>query len=203
MDDDVKANERSIKTFVLINIFFGVLNRFFQIIYYCIHKYEKNGGKFLVETIRQASLTFCILPTAIDIFMMGLYLLLHSEEYLTIKKKFKKFILFVLSMEFLFPFGVHLSFRTKFSYNSDNELITLRLVNALHVLFVALPQILIVPINSSLNDKFIWIDILSLIFSAIFLVWSVGYYFICIINKTTYENSFDDFVEKYKEDKID
>ena len=107
-------------------------------------------------------------------------------------------------MEFLFPMGVHLSFRTKYSYNSDNELITLRLVNALHVLFVSLPQILIVPINASVNDgKFYWIDYCSLIFSIIFIIWSVGYYFICIVNKTHYEDWFSEFVEKYKDEKVE
>ena len=186
--------------YVVINCAIGIINRILQIVYYCLYRYEYK--KFQVETIKQASLTFCILPTAIDVFMMGLYLLLHSEENLTVKKKIKKFFLFVLSMEFLFPMGVHLSFRTKYSYNSDNELITLRLVNALHVLFVSLPQILIVPINASVNDgKFYWIDYCSLIFSIIFIIWSVGYYFICIVNKTHYEDWFSEFVEKYKDEK--
>ena len=200
MEDNLQNSIISPSFYIIINAFIGILNRIIQIIYYCVNYY---GDYFEVDTIQQASLTFCILPTIVDIFMMGLYLLLHSEEYLTVKKKFKKFILFVLSMEFLFPLGVHLSLRTKYSYNSDNELITLRLVNALHVLFVALPQILIVPFNSSVNDKCLCIDILSLVVSVIFLFWSVGYYFICISNKNPYEDMFEKFVDKYKEDKQD
>ena len=181
---------------ILFNLVLGTLNRILQIIFYCIKRYKENG--FQVDTIQQASLTFCILPTAVDAFMIGLYCLLHSEEKLTVVLKIKKIILFIISMEFLFPLGVHLSLRTKYSYNSDNAIITMRLVNALHFLFVALPQVLIVPINSSINDKFEGIDIASLICSILFIFWSVGYYFICIMNDGPYEDMITDFSEKYK-----
>ena len=181
---------------ILFNLVLGTLNRILQIIFYCIKRYKENG--FQVDTIQQASLTFCILPTAVDAFMIGLYCLLHSEEKLTVVLKIKKIILFIISMEFLFPLGVHLSLRTKYSYNSDNAIITMRLVNALHFLFVALPQVLIIPINSSINDKFEGIDIASLICSILFIFWSVGYYFICIMNDGPYEDMITDFSEKYK-----
>ena len=185
---------------LIFNLILGILNRILQIVYYCMKKYAKNKEKngFGVDTIRQASLTFCILPTAIDAFMIGLYCLLHSEKNLTVSLKIKKFFIFIFSMEFLFPLGVHLSLRTKYSYNSDNILITMRLVNALHFLFVALPQVLIVPINSSINDNFEAIDLASLICSIIFIFWSVGYYFICIINEAPYEDMISNFSEKYK-----
>ena len=185
---------------LIFNLILGILNRILQIVYYCMKKYAKNKEKngFGVDTIRQASLTFCILPTAIDAFMIGLYCLLHSEKNLTVSLKIKKFFIFIFSMEFLFPLGVHLSLRTKYSYNSDNILITMRLVNALHFLFVALPQVLIVPINSSINDNFEAIDLASLICSIIFIFWSVVYYFICIINEAPYEDMISNFSEKYK-----
>ena len=185
--------------FLLLNLFLGIINRILQIIYYCIHKYSKDEDiKFKVDTISKAALTFCILPTAIDTFMIGLYCLLHSEENLTVLKKIKKFFMFIISMEFLFPLGVHLSIRTKYSYNADNILYTMRLVNALHFLFVALPQILIVPINGSINDNFEGIDIASLIFSIIFVFWTIGYYFICICNEAPFEDMMTNFSEKYK-----
>ena len=181
--------------YLMINLILGVLNRILQIVYYCKNRYGKG---FEVDTIKKASLTFCILPTAIDAFMIGLYCLLHSEEKLTVKIKIKKFFMFIFSMEFLFPLGVHLSLRTKYSYNSDNILYTMRLVNALHFLFVALPQVLIVPINSSINDKFEGIDIASLIVSILFIFWSVGYYFLCIMNEGIYEDMISGFSDKYK-----
>ena len=185
--------------FLIINLLLGTINRILQIIFYCTKKYTNDDNRgFGIDTLQQASLTFCILPTAVDAFMIGLYCLLHSEEYLTVKIKIKKFFVFLLSMEFLFPLGVHLSLRTKYSENSDNILITMRLVNALHFLFVALPQVLIVPINSSINDNFEAIDLASLICSIIFIFWSVGYYFICIINEAPYEDMISNFSEKYK-----
>ena len=166
------GDEIKLGLFILFNLVLGTLNRVLQIVFYCIKRYQTNG--FQVDTIQQASLTFCILPTAIDVFMMGLYLLLHSEENLTVKLKIKKFFMFIFSMEFM------------------------RLVNALHFLFVALPQILIIPINSSINDKFEGIDFASLIVSIIFIFWSVGYYFLCIMNDASYEDMISDFSEKHK-----
>ena len=191
--------------FLMINLLLGTINRILQIIFYCMKKYSKDDNKqFGIDTLQQASLAFCILPTAVDAFMMGLYLLLHSEENLTVKIKIKKFFTFLLSMEFLFPLGVHLSLRTKYSENSDNILFTMRLVNALHFLFVALPQILIIPINSSINDNnFEGIDIASLVLSIVFVFWTVGYYFICIINEETYDEMINNFSNKYKSDKIE
>ena len=167
------GDEIKLGLFILFNLVLGTLNRVLQIVFYCIKRYQTN-------------------------FMMGLYLLLHSEENLTVKLKIKKFFMFIFSMEFLFPLGVHHSLRTKYSYNSDNAIITMRLVNALHFLFVALPQILIIPINSSINDKFEGIDFASLIVSIIFIFWSVGYYFLCIMNDASYEDMISDFSEKHK-----
>ena len=98
-----------------------------------------------MDTIRQASPTFCIFPTTIGAFMMELYLLFYSEENLIVKLK-KNFFIFLFSMEFLFSLEVHLGLKTKYSYNSDNTLINMRLFNALHFLFVDLPKVLILPI---------------------------------------------------------
>ena len=69
---------------------------------------------------------------------------------------------------------------------------------------MALPQILIIPINSSINDNnFEGIDIASLVLSIVFVFWTVGYYFICIINEETYDEMINNFSNKYKSDKIE
>ena len=66
---------------------------------------------------------------------------------------------------------------------------------------MALPQILIVPINASINDNnFEGIDIASLVCSIAFVFWSVGYYFICIMNEQPYEDMITNFSDKYKSD---
>ena len=179
---------------IIINSALGVFNRILQITDYC---YEKYKYKFQTDEVRQAALTFCILPTAVNVFMMGLYCIFHYEENMTIKDKIINFIRYVLSMEILFPLGVHKSLKTKFSYNADNPLITMRLVNAVHFMLVALPQLLIVPINCTSNGiGFKTIDILSLAFSCVFMIWSVGYYFICILFNDSYDELLTDYVHK-------
>ena len=162
-----------------VNAFLGIINRLLQIIYYCLNRYEYSGYKFEESEVRKASLTFCIFPTGVNIYMMSVYCILHYEEKITPIIKIKNFFRYILSIEILFPLGVHKGLKTKYSYNSDRTDVTLRLVNAIHFMFVALPQLLIIPINCSMKGKFQGVDIASLIFSCLFIVWSVGYYFIC------------------------
>ena len=176
-----------------VNSLLGIINRILQIIDYCLNKYKYG---FAVNEIQKAALLFCIMPTAVSAFMMGLYCIFHYEEKMTAKIKLKNFFLFIISIEILNPLGVHKSLKTKYSYNADNPLITLRLVNAIHFMLVALPQLLVVSINSSaLEDGFQIIDIASLVLSCVFIIWSIGYYFICII----YDNQYDDFICEYVE----
>ena len=182
-----------IKILMIFNLALGLANRVLQLCYYCTQEFQ-------VLTVKKAALTFCILPSVLNVFMMSLYCILHSEENLTPIGKLKKIVYYVVSMEFLFPVGVQMSLKSKYSYNADNPLITMRLVNAVHFMLVALPQILVVSINSSINDKFERIGIASLVLSCFFMVWSVGYYFICISFGDFYDEYISDIVEKSKND---
>ena len=188
-----------------VNAFLGIINRLLQIIYYCLNRYKKsNKYGFKEEELRKAALTFCIFPTGVNIFMMSLYCIFHYEEKMTPIIKIKNFFRYILSIEVLFPLGVHKSLKTKYSYNADTPIITLRLVNAVHFMFVALPQLLIVPINSSmLEEGFHGVDIASLVFSCLFMIWSVGYYFICIMFKDDYEDYICEYAEKNDNDKLE
>ena len=177
------------------NSLVGVTNRILQIVYYCL---TKHWGEFQTPHVRKSALTFCILPTALNLFMITIYCIFHYEERLTPKVKIKNFFWYLLSMEFLYPIGVHRSFRTKYSYNADNPIITMRLVNAVRFMFVALPQLLIISINSSARGNFKGIDIASLVFSAFFMAWSVGYYFYCVANDEGYDNLISEYTEKDK-----
>ena len=179
------------------NSIIGITNRVLQIVYYCL---TKHWGEFQTPHVRKSALTFCILPTALNLFMITIYCIFHYEERLTPKVKIKNFFWYLLSMEFLYPIGVHRSFRTKYSYNADNPIITMRLVNAVHFMFVALPQLLIISINSSARGNFKGIDIASLVFSAFFMAWSVGYYFYCVANDEGYDNLISEYTEKDKND---
>ena len=167
------------------NSLVGIANRIVQICYYCL---TKDWGDFQTPNVKKAALTFCILPSALNFFMISVYCIFHSEERLTPKVKLKNFFWYLFSTEFLYPIGVHRSFLTKYSYNADNPIITMRLVNAIHFMFVALPQLLIVTTNSSSRGNFKAVDITSLVLSVFFMIWSVGYYFYCIANDEGYDN---------------
>ena len=177
------------------NSIVGVTDRILQICYYCL---TKHWGDFQTSNVKKTALTFCILPSALNFFMITIYCIFHYEERLTLTVKLKNFFWYLLSMEFLYPIGVHRSFKTKYSYNADNPIITMRLVNAVHFMFVSLPQLLIVSINSSARGTFKGVDITSLVFSAFFMVWSVGYYFYCVSNDEGYDNLITQYAEKEK-----
>ena len=177
------------------NSLVGISNRIVQICYYCL---TKDWGDFQTPNVKKAALTFCILPSALNFFMISVYCIFHSEERLTPKVKLKNFFWYLFSTEFLYPIGVHRSFLTKYSYNADNPIITMRLVNAIHFMFVALPQLLIVTTNSSSRGNFKAVDITSLVLSVFFMIWSVGYYFYCIANDEGYDNLISKYTEKDK-----
>ena len=75
----------------------------------------------------------------------------------------------------------------------------MRLVNATHFMLVSVPQLLIVTINSSARGNFKGLDIASIVFSALFIVWSVVYYFYCIKNDEGYDNLITKYTEKEKD----
>ena len=131
---------------------------------------------------------------------MLIYCLFHHEEKLTIITKIKSFFLYLFSTEFLYPIGVQISFKTKFSENADNPLVTMKLLNSMHVMFISIPQLLIISINSSAHDHFAKIDIASLVISIIFIVWSMVYYFFCIIKEVDYDNYISSIAYSEHED---
>ena len=176
---------------VIITIYFncllGVADRVLQICYYIFTK--KNGlFKEEADTVENLSLTFIILPFGLNFILITIYCLFHHEEQLTILTKIKSFFLYLFSTELLHPIGVQISFKTKFSENADNPIVTMELLNALHIMFISIPQILIISINSSANENFEKLDIASLIISSIFTVWSIVYYFLCKVMEIEYDD---------------
>ena len=181
---------------MVVNSVIGLTDRVLQIVYYCL---TNHWDDFQTNNIKKAALTFCILPSALNLFMITIYTFFHSEEMLTPKVKLKHFLWYIFSNEILYPIGVHREFKTKYSYSSDNPIITMRLVNAMHFMFVSIPQLLIATINSSARGDFKGIDITSVVFSSLFIVWSVAYYFYCIKNDDGYDNLITQYAEKEKD----
>ena len=81
-----------------------------------------------------------------------------------------------------------MSFKTKYSESADNPIVTMRLINGLHVMFISIPQLLIISINSSAHESFENLDIASLVISSIFIVWSGVYYVLCNIKEADYDD---------------
>ena len=180
---------------MVVNSVIGLTDRVLQIVYYCL---TKHWGDFQTKNVKKTALTFCILPSGLNFFMITIYCLFHFEEMLTPIVKLKNFLWYLFSSEILYPIGVHRAFKTKYSYNADNPIITMRLVNAIHFMFVSVPQLLIVTINSSARGNFKGIDIACVVFSSFFIVWSVAYYFYCIKNDGGYDNLITECTEKEK-----
>ena len=181
---------------MVVNSVIGLTDRVLQIVYYCL---TKHWDDFQTKHVKKTALTFCILPSGLNFFMITIYTFFHSEEMLTPKVKLKHFLWYIFSNEILYPIGVHRAFKTKYSYSADNPIITMRLVNAMHFMFVSIPQLLIATINSSARGDFKGIDITSVVFSSLFIVWSVAYYFYCIKNDDGYDNLITQYAEKEKD----
>ena len=176
------------------NCLLGIADRVLQICYYC---FTRKNNAFEVPTADKITLTFIILPFGLNFILITIYCLFHHEEQITILTKIKSFFLYLISTELLYPIGVQTSFKTKFSENADNPIVTMKLLNGIHVMFISIPQILIISINSSAHEDFTKLDISSLVISIIFIIWSIVYYFLCAIKEIEY----DDFItySTYKE----
>ena len=183
---------------IIVNSILGIVDRIFQIIFYCKNKKDiknKNISNMLYPGLGDFSsfnkilLTFIILPSGIHFLLILLYTIFHNEEMLTVKKKIKKFFLYLFSSEFLFPIGIQYALRNKFSEEIDTVLNILKVLNLIHIMFISIPQILAICLLTSLNDKFKTLDIICLILSCVFITWTFIYYFICISKEEFYDNS--------------
>ena len=174
------------KVTLFFNSIIGVADRVLQICFYAL---TFNNNKFQ-QSADNIALTFIFLPLGLHFIIILTFVLFHYEKGITFLTKIKSFFLYLISSELLLPMGVHESFKTKYSEYADNPLVTMKILNVIHALFISIPQIIIISVNSSANDKFEKIDIASLVLSAFFLAWSAIYYFLCSI----FENDYDDFV---------
>ena len=172
---------------LIFNCILGVDDRIIQICYYVL---TKKKDKFALPTAQHIAQTCIILPLALHFIIISSFVFFHHEPGINLISKIKSFFLYLISSEILLPMGVMASFKTKYSEIADNPLVSMKLLNCFHALFISVPQLIIVSVNSSANDEFNTIDIFSLIFSSCFLVWSGVYYFLC----SKFEVDYDDFV---------
>ena len=186
-----------IKITIILNSILGLADRILQICYYAL---TKKNNLFLISTADHISLTCILLPLAFHFIIIFTFVLFHYEQGLTCCTKIKSFFIYLLSSELLIPLGIQYSLKTKYSEYADNPLVTMKLINAVHIIFVSIPQILIISVNSSANNNFENIDITSIFFSSFFIVWSGIYYLLC----GKFEIDYDDYITLtiYKNNKI-
>ena len=81
-------NYTIIYVFFAVNAVLGVASRVCQIVYYCMTDFIDEA-----KTARNTALTFCILPSAVNLFMILIYVIFHSEPMHTAAFKIKNFFI--------------------------------------------------------------------------------------------------------------
>ena len=183
------ANYTKILIFFCIyfNLFLALGDRVSQIVYYGL-------TNFINTTTKGTCLAFILIYPLANIIMITLYLLTQSDLNITVGTKIKYFFYYVLSAEVCFSIGVHKSFRSKFSRYSDSIIVTKKVINAMHIIFISLPQILIITVHSSSIGAFCTIDVISLVFSCAFIMWSTMYYIMCNVKEADFVVELEDIV---------
>ena len=185
------------KITLIFNSVLGVADRVLQICYYALTHKNKSFDSLPDDIAADdIALTFIFLPLGLHFIIILTFVLFHYEQGITFLTRIKSFFVYIISSELLLPMGIHESFKTKYSENADNHIVTMKLLNSFHALFVSVPQIIIISINSSARDSFEKLDIASLVFSAFFLVWSIVYYFLCSLFESDYDDLITNIVYK-------
>lgn len=168
----INDSKRFVTIFVVINTVVISADTITQILHYSL-------TLWYTEEAKNLALLFILFRPVLLFCMFLTYALLHYERMLTCSKKILTFFIFLFSMYAGYSPGVHLSFYSKYYLESENGIVVCKIVNAFSFIFVALPKILIIPINNSNSESWLAIDIIALIFSCIFIVWSIIYYVVC------------------------
>ena len=171
----------------LINSVIAVVDRILEIIYVAE---TVRKGDFISYKIKGAAITFAILVSGINLFFYLVYILCHYEPLLTWRIKFCNLINYVLGMEIGYPVLVHRSFYSRFVKSGDSPLLTTRVVNSFHFLFLSLPNLLIISVNSTGKGDFTGLEIASLIFSCLFIFWCGIFILLCGI----FMSPLEDFI---------
>ena len=171
---------------ICFNVILAIGDRISQIVYYAI-------TIFLAKTVADTCLAFILIYPIANIILIIFYMLSQNDFNLTISKRILNFFYYLFSVEACYPMGVQNSTKNRFHLEADNILLTKKVINAMHLMFVSLPQILIVTIHSSSIGVFNPIDMVSLFFSSTFIFWSVIYYVLCSVFEDDYLNELAEY----------
>lgn len=181
----VDDGRQLVTTFISINTAIVSLDTTTQILHYFFTNWSTEESKTM-------SLFFIVLRPLTLLFIFLVYILFHSEKVLTIKRKIITLLIFIISMYIGYSPGAHMSFFSKYYLESESGIIISRVVNAFTFIFVTLPKILIIPINSSAEGSWNWIDIIGLCISSLNIIFLGVYYFMCNIRDFDFEIEMED-----------
>ena len=173
---------------IYLNCALSLIDRVLQIVYYNLCDYS-------IDKVKDTLLCFILIKSISLIFIFLVYVITLKDDNISFGERIKFFIIYLPCQEFSFSLGVHYTLKSKYSKDYDSPLITTRLLNIFHLLFVSIPQILIITINSSANSYFDAVSIVSLLFSSIYIIWSITYQFVlCVSNQYEYDNNFNEIL---------
>ncbi len=167
---------------ILFSLYFNstiaLIDRVLQILYYCLtHFINDQIKELLLFFLLVKIITFCIMIT---VYMISL-------DEITFCDKIKQILVFTICGEILFILGVHYSIKNKYSKKYESPLLTIRIINGFHLFLISIPQVFIIIVNGTSNGSFQGIDVISILFSSMNIVWNIIYLFIC----NNYEGLFD------------
>ncbi len=170
---------------IVITTILSLADRICQILYISM-------TTFVSKTVFNTCLTFIFLLPATNIAMTIIYFITTNHD---LKYKIKNFFSFLLYTELCYSPGANKSLQTQYEEMEPHNLSTYilttqKVLNTFHIMFISLPQLLIITIHSSSVGNLKSIDIVSLIFTCLFIFWSISYYILCL----TRENVFDEYL---------
>jgi hypothetical protein len=175
-----------IYTSIILNVILALADRITQFVYCGI-------TKFIEKTVGDTCLAFILIYPLANMIIIILYMLSQNDYQLTIKQRIFNFFYYLLSVEACYPMGVQNSTKNRYHLEADNILLTKKVINAMHILFVSIPQLLIVTIHSSSIGVFSAIDVASLLLSSTFIFWSIIYYVLCSVFEDDFFNELVDY----------
>ena len=172
-------------TFLIINCILSGIETLTQFLHYFL-------TEFATTKIKEQALAFILMRPILHLFLIIIYLCCHHEKQLTILRKIWVFFLHMACMYIGYTPGVHMSFLSKYYLDSENGMVIAKITNAYIFLLVSLPKLLIVSVNGSAIGTFTPIDIISIVFSVLFMVWCIVFYINCNIRELDFETEMDD-----------
>ena len=187
MEEKLISRKFVINVAFYLNSTLAILDRVFQIVFYFT-------TDFYNDKLKSNSLCFILLKPLSLIIIFSIYITTLKDDLLFFGDKLKNWITFGFSQEISFPIGVHYSIKSKYSKDGDPPIFTVRIINALHIMFISIPQIIIVTLNSFASEKFSPIDTISLLLSSVFIIWNIFYFLLCGFYSKNIEEEINDYI---------